>query len=189
MYLVAILTPQWQHSRRICIHTSLSFSHTSASPISKQETTLNNKNPPSTQSSISMSIRQINKLGHVYTQLQLLFSHFSACYQNLLKQAKRFIHKSNITPSSVSLILGSPLHILFTAFSPADGAPHYCIHFITNVQYFWLACKAASSKKTRSIWEKVERIDYNMKSKHIPKRYWKEYLTNTSVDAKTLHSF
>jgi hypothetical protein len=28
-----------------------------------------------------------------------------------------------------------------------------------------------------------------MKSKHIPKRYWKEYLTNTSVDAKTLHSF
>jgi hypothetical protein len=110
-------------------------------------------------------------LRHVYTQLQLLFSLFSACYQKLLKQARRFIHKSNITPSSVSLILGSPLHILFTAFSPADGAPHYCIHFITSVQYFWLACKVASSKKTRSNSEKVERIDENMKSKHIPKRY------------------
>jgi hypothetical protein len=115
-----------------------------------------------------MSIRHKSTNWDMYT---LLFSLFSACYQKLLKQAKRFIHESNITPSSVSLILGSPLHILFTAFSPADGAPHYCIHFITNVQYFWLACKAASSKKTRSIWEKVERIDYNMKSKHIPKRY------------------
>lgn len=160
MYFVAILNPQWQHSLRICIHTfSLSFIHTSATPISKQETTLNNKNPPSTQSPISMSVRHKSTNWDMYTHNYNFYSLFSACYQKLLKQAKRFIHKSNITPSSVSLILGSPLHILFTAFSPADGAPHYCIHFITSVQYFWLACKAASSKKTRSNCEKVERID------------------------------